>query len=85
MFDESKLYVTTDPALRALGTPQALAHWRHRGCGPPYVKLERRVAYRGADLNAWLAARTVRPSGSVQSASVASGDAEPATDGIAGA
>lgn len=38
-----------------------IQQWRQRGEGPPYVKLGFRVRYRRADLDAWLAARTVRP------------------------
>ena len=81
MFVDDKLYTAKDPALRALGTPQALAHWRHRGCGPPYIKLERRVAYRGSDLNRWLAARTVQPAGSVETHPAAAVAAESADAG----
>ena len=31
------------------------------GRGPAFIKLGSRVAYRGSDLNAWLATRSVRP------------------------
>ena len=41
--------------------PGVLAQWRHRGVGPPYVKLSNRILYRGADLNQFLAERTVQP------------------------
>lgn len=40
-------------------TENALAQERWRGDGPRYLKLGRRVFYRAADLQAWLAANTV--------------------------
>ena len=61
MFDDRKMYLARDPALLVLGRPSTLAHWRSEGRGPAFIKLGSRVAYRGADLNAWLAAQTVRP------------------------
>ena len=61
MFDDHKLYLAGDPALLVLGRPSTLAHWRCEGRGPTYIKLGSRVAYRGVDLNEWLAAQTVRP------------------------
>ena len=61
MFQENKLYLTNDPALKALAPYSTMAHWRSEGRGPTYVKIGFRVAYRGGDLNDWLASRTVRP------------------------
>ena len=61
MFDDNKLYLTGDPALKALGPYSTLAHWRSEGRGPKFIKLGSKVAYRGADLNEWLASRTVEP------------------------
>ena len=61
MFDDNRLYLAGDPALRVLGRPSTLAHWRSEGRGPAFIKLGSRVAYHGSDLNAWLATRTVRP------------------------
>ena len=61
MFENNNLYFTNDPSLTALAPYSTLAHWRCQGRGPAFVKLGSRVAYRGADLNAWLDARTVRP------------------------
>ena len=61
MFENAKLYLTTDPALLALGARQTLAHWRSQGRGPAFIKIGGRVAYRGADLNAWLDQQTIRP------------------------
>ena len=61
MFDETKLYLTNDPALKNLGAGSTLAHWRAQGSGPAYIKIGGRVAYSGAALNQWLEARTVQP------------------------
>ena len=61
MFDDDRLYLAGDPALLVLGRPSTLAHWRSEGRGPAFIKLGSRVAYRGCDLNEWLAAQTVRP------------------------
>jgi hypothetical protein len=34
--------------------PRTLAAWRHRGCGPPYVKISARcIRYRLVDLAVW--------------------------------
>ena len=61
MFQDDKLYFTGDAALLALAPYSTLAHWRSEGRGPVYVKIGARVAYRGADLNTWLASRTIQP------------------------
>ena len=64
MFDDGKLYLAGDPALAVIASYSTMAHWRVGGSGPPYLKLGQRVAYRGADLNEWLASCTVRPTDS---------------------
>ena len=61
MFDPDRLYLTNDPALRALGKFSTLAHWRCEGRGPSYIKVGSRVAYSGKDLNAWLATQRIDP------------------------
>lgn len=61
MFDDNKLYPANDPALAVIGSYSTLAQWRHRGCGPAFIKLGSKVAYSGKALNEWLAAQTVRP------------------------
>ena len=61
MFDSKKLYLSNDPALKALGTYWLLATWRSEGRGPAYIKIGARVAYRGSDLNEWLEMQTVLP------------------------
>ena len=61
MFDDSKIYLTTDPALAVIAAPSTMAHWRSEGRGPAYIKLGLRVGYLGRALNEWIASRTVRP------------------------
>lgn len=34
---------------------QTLARWRSEGSGPAFVKVGRKVAYRSADVRAWVA------------------------------
>ncbi|MGY4227600.1 putative DNA-binding transcriptional regulator AlpA [Bradyrhizobium sp. USDA 4503] len=36
---------------------RTLERWRVSGDGPPFAKLGRRIGYRPADLEAWIAAR----------------------------
>ena len=60
-FDPDRYYVTTDSELSLLGSPAALAQWRHRGEGPRYHKVGRRILYRGRDLNDFLDQCAVEP------------------------
>jgi hypothetical protein len=53
------LFTPKDVAEYRHTTETALAQERWRGDGPRYLKLGRRVFYRAADLQAWLAANTV--------------------------
>ncbi len=49
-------------AATRLGLPSArtLEAWRHRGYGPPFLRLSPRlVRYRASDIEQWLAARVV--------------------------
>lgn len=42
-------------------SPRTAQRWRTSGEGPPFVRLgQRRILYRIADVEAWLAARTYR-------------------------
>lgn len=60
MFNPEMLYQATDEALLQIGVGYwTLARWRSDGTGPRYLKIGNRVAYRGADLNAWLDSRIV--------------------------
>ncbi len=61
MFDETRLYLPTDPVLRQIAAVQTLANWRHEGRGPAFIKVGARVAYSGKALNDWLARQTVEP------------------------
>jgi hypothetical protein len=46
-------------AERYLVPPRTAQRWRTTGGGPPFIRLgKRRVLYRVADVEAWLAART---------------------------
>ena len=61
MFDAEKLYQTDDPALREIAPVSTMAHWRSQGKGPAFLRLGKRVVYKGAHLNEWLETRVVRP------------------------
>jgi len=46
-------------AARILGvTPRALQAWRHRGGGPDFCRLGRRIRYRLTDIKVWIATNT---------------------------
>lgn len=62
LFDQNRNYVLGDPELEIIGDRDKLAQWRHKGSGPAYYKLGRKIIYRGADLNAWAEAQRVDPS-----------------------
>lgn len=61
IFDDNRNYVLGDPELKIIGDHKKLAQWRHKGIGPAYYKLGRKIIYRGADLNAWAEAHRVEP------------------------
>ncbi|SFD85059.1 helix-turn-helix domain-containing protein [Roseivivax sediminis] len=61
LFDPSRAYVLGDPELEIIGDRAKLAQWRHKGIGPAYYRLGRKILYRGADLNAWAEANRVDP------------------------
>lgn len=62
LFEDERCYVLGDLDLELLGDRDKLAQWRHKGVGPAYYKIGRKVIYRGTDLNDWLAARRIDPS-----------------------
>jgi len=62
IFENNRTYMLGDPELDVLGTRERLAQWRHRMMGPPWVKIGRKVAYLGVDLNAWLESQRTDPS-----------------------
>ena len=61
LFDKDRNYVLGDIELEIIGDRDKLAQWRHKGLGPAYYKLGRKVVYRGCDLNAWAEAQKVEP------------------------
>lgn len=61
LFDQNRNYVLGDPELELIGDRDKLAQWRHKGTGPVYYRLGRKIVYRGADLNAWANAQRVDP------------------------
>lgn len=62
LFEQNRNYVLSDPELEIIGDRDKLAQWRHKGIGPAFYKLGRKVIYRGADLNDWAEANRVEPS-----------------------
>ena len=44
--------------------PPALKAWRREGRGPAYIRVNRSIRYRVADLDAWLDAHRVQPGAS---------------------
>ncbi len=61
LFEQSRNYTLGDPELDLIGDRAKLAQWRHKGIGPAFYKLGRKIVYRGADLNAWAEANRVEP------------------------
>ena len=60
-FTDNELY-SADALSEGLGgkpAPATLAKWRGAGDGPKFVLVGRTPLYRGSDINAWLASRTV--------------------------
>lgn len=61
LFQDNRIYILGDPELELLGDREKLAQWRHKGRGPTYYKLGRKIIYLGSDLNAWVEAQRVDP------------------------
>jgi predicted DNA-binding transcriptional regulator AlpA len=53
----SNLLSEREAAARVGLSPRTLENYRTSGTGPAFCKLGRRVLYRPADLDAWIAAR----------------------------
>ena len=66
LFEQNRNYVLGDDELNIIGDRDKLAQWRHKGMGPAFYKLGRKIIYRGADLNAWAEAQRVEPSNGEQ-------------------
>lgn len=62
LFEQDRTYVLGDPELDVIGDRDKLAQMRHKGVGPAYYKLGRKIVYHGADLNAWAEANRYDPS-----------------------
>lgn len=63
LFDNTRAYVLGDPELEIIGNREKLAQWRHRGTGPAFYRLGRKIIYQGTDLNVWAEANRVEPTG----------------------
>ncbi|MDO8884928.1 MerR family transcriptional regulator [Pseudotabrizicola sp.] len=61
LFENNHSYVLGDTELDIIGDREKLAQWRHKGMGPAYYRLGRKIIYRGSDLNAWAEASRVDP------------------------
>ncbi|GGE57994.1 helix-turn-helix domain-containing protein [Actibacterium pelagium] len=62
LFEQNRNYVLGDTELDLIGDREKLAQWRHKGVGPAFYKLGRKIIYRGEDLNAWAEANKFEPS-----------------------
>ncbi len=51
------VYTPAEAAAQLLTKPRTLERWRTNGTGPRYVRIGRRVAYRPADLAAFVASQ----------------------------
>ena len=61
LFEQNRNYVLGDSELDLIGDRTKLAQWRHKGMGPAFYKLGRKIIYRASDLNAWANAHRVDP------------------------
>jgi hypothetical protein len=61
LFEQNRIYVLGDSELELIGDRDKLAQWRHKGMGPAFYRLGRKIIYCGSDLNAWTEANRVDP------------------------
>jgi hypothetical protein len=61
LFEQNRNYVLGDLELDLIGDREKLAQWRHKGMGPAFYRLGRKIIYRGSDLNAWAESSRVDP------------------------
>ncbi len=66
LFEDNRNYILGDRELELLGDREKLAQWRHKGTGPAFYRLGRKIVYRGSDLNAWAEANRVETHSSGQ-------------------
>ena len=59
LFDNKRNYVLSDTELEIIGDREKLAQWRHKGVGPAFYRLGRKIVYCGIDLNEWAEANRV--------------------------
>ena len=65
VFNDDRVYFPEDPEMQLLGNREKLAQWRHRMCGPAFIRIGRRIGYHGTDLNTYLSAQRTDPSAEV--------------------
>ena len=65
LFEQNRNYLLGDPELNLIGDREKLAQWRHKGIGPAYYRLGRKIIYRGLDLNEWAEANRVETNAEV--------------------
>jgi hypothetical protein len=61
LFDKTRAYQLCDPELELIGGRDKMAQWRHKGMGLAFYRLDRKIIYRGSDLNAWAEASRFDP------------------------
>ena len=61
LFDDNRNYTLDDRELSVIGDREKLGQWRHKGVGPAYFRLGRKIIYHGKDLNEWALANRVEP------------------------
>ncbi len=44
VFNDDRVYFPDDPEMQLLGNREKLAQWRHRMCGPAFIRIGRRIA-----------------------------------------
>jgi len=59
LFEDNRNYVLGDKELDLIGDREKLAQWRHKGIGPAFYRLGRKIVYCGFDLNTWAEASRV--------------------------
>lgn len=62
LFDNNRNYVLGDNELDLIGNREKLAQWRHKGVGPAFYRMGRKIIYSGSDLNTWAEVQRVEPS-----------------------